>query len=91
MQAAEREKLKALQKMLAELNEQFKRFVQSVEAEETKESTEPKLSLIEEFQQKYPGYPVPKFLKWAGSLPPNPPEEDKQVIHRAVAEHYYRK
>jgi len=63
-----------------EFSERLERLARLVEAAETRESAEPKLSLIEEFKQKYPNAPVPGFLRYAASLPPSPQtEDDKQA------------
>jgi hypothetical protein len=93
MQLAIREELTALRKMAAEFHERLERLAQWVETEEGQKSAEPKLSLIEEFQQKYPNLPVPRLLRYAASQnpPPNPIEDYKQAIRDAVAEKHLKR
>lgn len=88
MQSAIREELMALRQLAQEFNGRLERLIRLVETGELQESPEPKLPLGERFRQKYPGHPLPKIAKYAGSLPQNSPENDWKVIRNIAVERY---
>ncbi len=90
MQSAIREELTALREVATQLNERVERLERLLGEEE--DLTEVQRQAEEEFRQKYPNIPISKaLLRLVGTIPPNPPEQDWEVIRRAVVEHYYRK
>jgi len=87
VQSAIREEVIALREVVAQLNERVERLERLLEEEE--DLTEVQRQAEEELRQKYPNLPVPKdLLRLVGIMPPNPPEQDWEVIRRAATDRY---